>query len=173
MATSEPTFRVLRACLASRTLLSQRYGSSRTTYVCSVDGARKLSSLDSDRGGSRTHTHQALNLIALPVSVPGQYQVAGQGVEPSCEDYEPSPDAGPPAGKLQTPESNRDADLMRVNWAPARLQNVVTKGRVELPRPCEARPSEDRVSACSTTWPVSGKVANSLRELGLATRGAS
>src|SRR5215831_2577137 len=59
--------------------------------------------LDSDRGGSRTHTHQALNLIALPVSVPGQYQVAGQGVEPSCKDYEPSPDAGPPAVKVADP----------------------------------------------------------------------
>ena len=34
----------------------------------------------SDRGGSRTHRHEALDLAAMPICVPGQ--VAGPGVAP-------------------------------------------------------------------------------------------
>ena len=36
----------------------------------------------SDRGGRRTHRHEALDLIALPVCVPGHFAVAGPGVAP-------------------------------------------------------------------------------------------
>ena len=39
-------------------------------------------SVVSDRGGSRTHRHEALYLIALPVCVPGHVSVAGPGVAP-------------------------------------------------------------------------------------------
>ena len=48
----------------------------------------------SDRGGSRTHTTQALNLPALPVGLPGH--------------------------QFGAPDSNRDARLMRPDRAPAR-----------------------------------------------------
>ena len=73
----------------------------------------------SDRGGSRTHTAQALNLPALPVGLPGRQfgapdsnrvarlmrpdraparpKGADLGVEPSRQAYETRPGAGPSA----------------------------------------------------------------------------
>lgn len=49
-----------------------------------------------DRGGSRTHTPQALNLPALPVGLPGR-TVADRGVEPRHRAYEARLSAGPSA----------------------------------------------------------------------------
>ena len=61
--------------------------------------------LSSDQGGSRTHNHQALDLTAIPVRVPGH--------------------------QSQTWESNPAAGLMRPSRAPARLRVVM--GGVEPP----------------------------------------
>jgi hypothetical protein len=36
----------------------------------------------SDQGGSRTHKHEALDLVALPVCVPSHVEMAGSGVAP-------------------------------------------------------------------------------------------
>lgn len=50
-------------------------------------------SIDSDRGGRRTHNHEAplpsgSRLAALPVCVPGQIQIADPGIEPGIQPYE-------------------------------------------------------------------------------------
>ena len=59
-------------------------GWNRTIAFLDVDQAS--SPLDhgigSDRSGSRTHRHEALDLIALPICVPGHFSVAGSGVAP-------------------------------------------------------------------------------------------
>ena len=41
-----------------------------------------LHPLLSDQGGSRTHKHEALDLVALPVCVPSHDEMAGSGVAP-------------------------------------------------------------------------------------------
>ena len=75
------------------------------------------SALPSDRGGSRTHTHEALNLTPLPVGVPGRsVLLAPRAATRSRSRSEQN------TGELQTRESNPASRLMRPERAPARLQ---------------------------------------------------
>jgi hypothetical protein len=84
----------------------------------------------SGRGGNRTHNRS-------PGSRPGRF--AGLRTRPtSC------------GGRIRTGVERR----MRPCWKPTPVHSAVTKGRVELPCP-KARRSERRVSAGSTTWPMS------------------
>ena len=43
-----------------------------------------ISDLWSDRGGNRTHTAQALDLLALPIGLPGHNRKAGETPASSC-----------------------------------------------------------------------------------------
>ncbi len=69
-----------------------------------------------DRGGSRTHKHEALDLAALPVCVPGRWRVRGS--HPAVPAYEAGLDSGPPASCRPRHRAGH-TDLMRANWAPA------------------------------------------------------
>src|SRR5262245_57713359 len=99
MATSKPTFRVLGAFLASR---PSPFGDVtgpfvQRMYAPPVGHASNLFRTVTEVGIEPTDES--------PGSQPGRFsrlrtrptQVAGQGLEPSCEDYEPSPSTRPPA----------------------------------------------------------------------------
>jgi hypothetical protein len=102
---------------------------------------------DSDRGGSRTHTHQALNLTPLPVGVPG-HRVADPGVEPGLQAYETRTGAGPSAMQSHAPDSNRAAEVMTLGRAPARVQSSGDGGiRTHIARLLRPRPA--------TSWATS------------------
>src|SRR5687768_5069744 len=62
----------------------------------------------SDRGGRRTHNHEALDLAALPVCVPGPQCIKWRvrGSHPAVQAYEAQMSTGPPA-RLQVPVSSR------------------------------------------------------------------
>lgn len=110
----------------------------------------------SDRGRSRTCKITRLStsplcLFAYPVI---KWRVRGS--HPASEAYETSLSTGPPAARSSCRPRYRAGrtGLMKASWAPAKPAFQVTKGRVELPRPCRARRSERRVSADSTTSSV-------------------
>lgn len=107
----------------------------------------------SDRGRSRTCKHEALDLAALPICVPGRkWRV--RGLHPTVGAYEAPLSTGPPARQLQAPVSNRAADLMRVNWAPAASAVQSDQGEIRTPKPCGRR-SERRASTGCATWSCS------------------
>jgi hypothetical protein len=99
---------------------------------------------DSDRGGDRTHTHQALNLTPLPVGVPGQ-------CAPRVEHIQ-----------LQTRESNPASRLMRPERAPARLQGSSDGGsrthttRLLRPRPLPGWATSLSIDPCGIRTRVAG-----------------
>jgi hypothetical protein len=69
----------------------------------------------SSTGGIRTHRHQTLSLIAMPVRVPCHHEFVAHRSELRAREsnhgvrvYETRPSAGPPAMESQAPVSSRD-----------------------------------------------------------------
>jgi hypothetical protein len=82
-----------------------------------------------------TIDHHALDLVALPICVLGRS---------SC------------GGRIRTGARR----LMRPCWKPDSSPLRSDQGESRTPTPVTARRSERRVSACSTTWPISSPYGN-------------
>ena len=89
--------------------------------------------LISDRGGSRTHRHEALDLAAMPICVPG-HKWRVRGSHPAVQAYEARLSTGPPA--VAGPGIEPGHRPYGSQLGTCRACNLsVTKGRVELPSP--------------------------------------
>ena len=90
------------------------------------------SSCHSDRGGTRTHRHEALDLAAMPICVPGR---GGSGSR-TRQSRLMRPGRAYAHPQLQAPESNRARRAYETQLGTCRACNLsVTKGRLELPCP--------------------------------------
>jgi hypothetical protein len=113
------------------------------TRTCAILCVRQASSpLDdgtsavSSTGGIRTHRHQALDLAAMPVSVPchehRQLRVGESNLR--LRAYDTRPGTGPPASPRPRYRAGH-AGLMRPGRAPARLERVQSPGEIRTPTP--------------------------------------
>ena len=118
-----------------------------------VFAARRRDELaGSSTGGIRTHRHQALDLAAMPVSVPchehRQLRVGESNLR--LRAYETRPSTGPPASPRPRYRSGH-AGLMRAGRAPARLERTQSPGGDSNSHASGARASEARASTSSAT----------------------
>jgi hypothetical protein len=106
----------------------------------------------SSTGGIRTHRHQALDLAAMPVSVPchehRQLRVGESNLR--LRAYDTRSGTGPPASPRPRYRSGH-AGLMRPGRAPARLERVQSPGGDSNSHASGARASEARASTSSAT----------------------
>src|SRR3954468_2744808 len=106
----------------------------------------------SSTGGIRTHRHQALDLAAMPVSVPchehRQLRVGESNLR--LRAYDTRPGTGPPASPRPRYRSGH-AGLMRPDRAPARLERVQSPGGDSNSHASGERASEARASTSSAT----------------------
>src|SRR3954468_18619581 len=90
----------------------------------------------SSTGGIRTHRHQALDLAAMPVSVPcrehRQLRVGESNLR--LRAYDTRPGTGPPASPRPRYRAGH-AELMRPGRAPARLERSSRRGEIRTPTP--------------------------------------
>ena len=107
----------------------------------------------SDRGGSRTHRHEALDLAAMPICVPGRKWRVRES-HPAVQAYETRLSLRPPAVAGPGIEPGAPALWEPVGHLP-RLQCVSDHGESRTPMPARARRSDRRVSTSSTTWSCS------------------